>query len=72
MSYKNLEVWQLARELAIDIHAMTLNDLPKHAQYEVGSRVRRTSKSVKSNFVEGSGRRRYKQDFIRFFNFALA
>jgi len=29
MSYKKLEIWQLARELVIDIHKMTLHKLPK-------------------------------------------
>lgn len=72
MSYKDLEVWQLARELVIDIHRMTLNGLPKHEMYEVGSQIRRSSKSVKSNIVEGYGRRHYKQDFLRFLHFARA
>jgi four helix bundle protein len=29
-------------------------------------------KSIRSNIVEGSGRRRYKQEFIRFLGFAHA
>jgi len=29
MNYRDLEVWQLARELVIDIHEMTLTKLPK-------------------------------------------
>ena len=32
----------------------------------------RSIKSVKSNIVEGYGRRRYKQEYIRFLTFALA
>ncbi len=56
----------------VDIHQMTLEQLPKHEMYEVGSQIRRSSKSVKSSIVEGYGRRRYKQDFIRFLHFALA
>ncbi len=72
MSYKDLEVWQLARDIVVDIHKMTLEKLPKHEMYEVGSQIRRSSKSVKSSIVEGYGRRRYKQDFLRFLHFALA
>jgi hypothetical protein len=34
VSYKNLEIWQLARELVIDIHKMTLDKLPKFEMYE--------------------------------------
>lgn len=69
MSYKKLKVWQLSRELVIEIHAMTL-DLPKFELYETGSQIRRSSKAIRSNIVEGYGRRRYKRDFIRFLIYA--
>ena len=72
MSYRNLEIWQLARNLVVDIHKMTLNELPKFEMYEEGSQIRRSIKSVKSNIVEGYGRRRYKQDYLRFLSYALA
>jgi len=71
MSYRNLEIWQMARELSIEIHAMSL-ELPKFEQYETGSQIRRSSKSVRSNIVEGYGRRMYKADYIRFLICALA
>ena len=72
MSYKNLEIWRLSREVTIDIHKMTLSKLPKFEMYEEGSQIRRSSKSTRSSIVEGYGRRRYKQDFIRFLSFAIA
>ena len=72
MSYKNLEIWNRARELTVDIHKMTLEKLPKFEQFEEAPQIRRSTKSVKSNIVEGYGRRRYKQDFIRFLVFAHA
>jgi four helix bundle protein len=72
MSYKNLEVWQLARDVAIDIHRMTLNKLPKFEMYEEGIQIRKSSKSVRSTIVEGYGRRRYKQEFIKFLVYAIA
>ncbi len=71
MSYKQLEIWKLSRELVIEIHKMTLN-LPRFELYETGSQIRKSSKSVKSNIVEGYGRRRYKQDFIKFIIYSLA
>jgi four helix bundle protein len=40
--------------------------------YEEGSQIRRSSKSIRSNIVEGYGRRHYKQDFIRFLMYAHA
>ena len=67
MSYKNLEIWQIARELVIDIHMMTLNKLPKFDMYEEGAQIRRSSKSVKSTIVEGYGRRSYKQEYRKSF-----
>jgi four helix bundle protein len=72
MSYKKLVIWQIGRELVIDIHKMTLSKLPQFELYEEGSQIRRSSKSVKSNIVEGYGRRRYKHEFIRFLTYSLA
>jgi len=72
MSYRNLEIWQVAKTLVIDIHKLSLNKLPKFEMYEEGSQIRRSIKSVKSNIVEGYGRRRYKQDYLRFLTYALA
>ena len=72
MSYRKVEIWQLARELVIDIHRMTLEKLPKFEMYEEGRQIRKSSKSVKSMIVEGYGRRRYKQDFIRFLTYSIA
>jgi four helix bundle protein len=72
MNYRNLETWQLTRELVISIHEMTLTKLPKFEMFEQGSQIRRAIKSVKSNIVEGYGRRCYKQDFVRFVDYALA
>ena len=66
MSYRHLEIWKLARQVAIAVHHMTLQNLPKFETYEEGSQIRLSAKSVAANIVEGYGRRRYKQEFIRF------
>ncbi len=50
MSYKNLEVWKLAREIVIEIHFMSLT-LPKFEHFEEAQQIRRFIKSVKSNIV---------------------
>ena len=72
MNYRDLEVWKLARELVVAIHEMTLTKLPKFEAFEEGSQIRRAIKSVKSCIVEGYGRRRYKQEFVRFLTYSLA
>src|SRR5688572_1224142 len=72
MSYRQLDVWKLAREASNAIHRMSVTQLPKFELYETGSQIRRSSKSVRSNIVEGYGRRRYKAEFVRFLVFAVA
>lgn len=71
MSYRELEIWQEARELSFIIPQMDLT-LPKFEQFEEAQQIRRSCKSVRSNIVEGYGRRKYKQDFIRFLIIAQA
>lgn len=71
-SYKDLEIHKKAHKLAIEIHEMTLKDLPKLEMFEEASQIRRSSKSITSNIVEGFGRRRYKQEFIKFLIYSLA
>jgi four helix bundle protein len=72
MSYRDLEIWKLARQIAIGVHRMTLENLPTFEMYEEGSQIRRSAKSISANIVEGYGRRRYKQEFIRLLVFAHA
>jgi four helix bundle protein len=71
MSYKNLEIWKLAREVSIDIHKMTLS-LPKIELFEEGAQIRKSSKPCRSTIVEGYGRRYYKAEFIKFIIYSLA
>jgi len=70
-SYRDLEIYQLSYELAMKIHRMSLK-LPKYELYEEGSQIRRSSKGVSSTIVEGYGRRKYKNDFVRFLVYAQA
>ncbi|MFI5221813.1 MAG: four helix bundle protein [Bacteroidia bacterium] len=71
MSYQKLKIWQIAKELSVEIHEMTFS-LPKFEQFEEAQQIRRSSKSIRSTIVEGYGRRMYKQDFIRFLIYAQA
>ena len=71
MSYRKLQIWILAREVVIEIHEMTMK-LPKFEMYEEGSQIRKSSKTTKATIVEGYGRRRYKQDWIKFIVYALS
>ncbi len=64
-SYRELEIYKSAHKLAIEVYKLSLK-LPKYELYEIGSQIRRSSKSVSYNIVEGYGRKKYKNDFIRF------
>jgi four helix bundle protein len=72
MSYRNLEIWKISRVLVADIHKMSLTKLPKFEMFEEGTQIRRSMKSIRSNIVEGYGRRRYKAEFIHFLSYAQA
>ena len=68
-SYKDLDIYKKAFELAILVHRLSL-ELPKTEQFEIGSQIRRSSQSIRSNIAEGYGRRKYKAEFIRFLIFS--
>jgi four helix bundle protein len=68
-SYKDLEVYKLSHRLAVEIHKMTLQ-LPNFEIYEESSQIRRSSKAIAANLVEGFGRRRYQQDYLKFLVYA--
>jgi len=64
-SYRDLEIYKIAFDLAFKVHHASLK-LPQFELYEQGSQVRRSSKSVKDQIVEGYGRKRYKAEFTKF------
>ena len=71
-SYKDLEIYQLSHKVAIGIHKVTLENLPKFEMYEEGSQIRRSSKSIPATIVEGFGRKQYQQEYIKYLTYALA
>lgn len=71
-SFKDLDIYLLSKELSIKVHALTVDKLPSFEMYEEGSQIRRSSKSIVSNIVEGFGRRRYKNEFIQFLTYSIA
>ena len=52
--YEDLKVWQLAHRLALDVDKACL-DLPSSEKFELSSQLRRSSRSVPANIVEGKG-----------------
>jgi four helix bundle protein len=70
-SFRDLEIYKESKQLAIEVHRMSLS-LPKFEMFEEGGQVRRSSKSVTALIVEGYGRRRYKADFIKYLVYSQA
>ena len=68
-SYADLDIYKISYSLALDVHRLSMK-LPKYELYETGSQVRRSSKRIPANFVEGYGRRRYQAEFVRFLIFS--
>lgn len=63
--YHKLEIYNLAYELSLKIHKMSLA-LPKFELYEEGSQIRRSAKSVGANIVEGYALRKYKNEYLHY------
>lgn len=63
--HERLEVYRISHALALRVHAMTLS-LPKHELFEQGSQVRRSSKSVSAQIVEGHALRQYKAEYLHY------
>ncbi|MBV6644164.1 MAG: four helix bundle protein [Cyclobacteriaceae bacterium] len=58
--FKDLEIWQLGKKLAIDIYKLT-NSMPKEEVYGMTSQMRRAAVSIPSNISEGCSRRSNKE-----------
>jgi four helix bundle protein len=54
-TYRDLEVWQAAMELAVRVYRLTAV-FPKEERYGLTSQMRRAAVSVPSNIAEGKGR----------------
>ena len=63
--FKKLDVYKLAHQLAVEVHAMTLR-LPKVEMFEEASQIRRSSKSVSAQIVEGYSLRKYKNEYLHY------
>jgi len=62
-SHKDLRVYQLAYEAALEIHEIT-KLFPPEERYSLTDQVRRSSRSVCANLAEAFRKRRYPKNFI--------
>ena len=61
--YRDLKVYQMAYQLALDIHEVT-KMFPKEERYSLTDQIRRSSRSVSANLAEAWKNRRYEKAFI--------
>ena len=69
-NYKELKVWQKARELVKFIYQLT-QKFPKEEIYALTSQIRRAVISIPSNIAEGAGHTS-KKEFSRYLGIAYA
>jgi four helix bundle protein len=70
-SHRELEVYQLAFEAAMEIFEVT-KSFPREEVYSLTDQIRRSSRSVCVNIAEAWRRRRYKGSFVYRLNDAEA
>jgi four helix bundle protein len=62
-SFKDLEVYKVARELSYEIFILT-KDFPSEEKYSLTDQIRRSSRSIGAQIAECWGKRRYENHFI--------
>ena len=62
-SYRELEVYKLARHLSKGIFEVT-KKFPKEEMYSLTDQIRRSSRSIGAQVAEACGKRRYEKHFI--------
>jgi four helix bundle protein len=62
-SFKDLEVYQLSRELSESIFELT-KSFPEEEKYSLVDQIRRSSRSIGAQIAEAWGKRSYKSHFI--------
>ena len=62
-SFRDLEVYKLAREVSKEIYMIT-KGFPVEERYSLTDQIRRSSRSVGAQIAEAWGKRRYEHHFI--------
>ena len=70
MSYERLHVYQKSYALALEVHQLSLI-FSKVELYEMGSQLRRASKSISANIAEGMGKQSSSAEVTRYIRIAL-
>ena len=69
-SMKDLNVFTKAYKLSLEVHRRSLK-FPAVEQKELASQLRRASKSICSNLIEGKGKQQSDRELCRFVNIGI-
>lgn len=69
-SFKDLEVYQESYQLALEVNKICAQ-LPLYEKQDLGSQLRRASKSPPANLAEGWAKRRFEKEFKKYIDSAL-
>jgi four helix bundle protein len=70
--YRDLNVFNEAYRVALELHHITKERFPQHEQMELGSQLRRASKSIALNIAEGYGKSALsKREYIKYLSIAM-
>ena len=70
-SFEDLEVFQRAYKVSLEIHVLSLS-LPKSEQYGLADQIRRASKSICATIAEGFGKQKQSAaEYRRYLQMAL-
>ena len=62
-SFRDLDVYKLSRELAIEVFQLS-KSFPKEEIYSLTDQIRRSSRSIGAQIAEAWAKRRYEKHFI--------
>jgi four helix bundle protein len=69
-SHKELRAYQLAMDLLVRVHRL-IDRLPREERYELGSQMRRASRSIPANIAEGFAKRQSTEEFQHYMRTAM-
>lgn len=68
--YKEYDLYKKSYEMALKVHQIT-REFPDIERYELGSQMRKASKSIPLNFGEGYGKKDSAREFKRYVMMAI-
>lgn len=63
-TYKDLEIYHISYQLAIEIHTIS-QDFPAYAQNDIGNQMRSAARAIPANLAKGYGRSISKEDLCQ-------